>query len=462
MTGAAPNPGWWQTHRKLVADVMGYGSEQIVRLALIAIAGIVVARYRGPGGLGLLSFAGAVFGLVVPLSLLGLPQILVREFSTQEDWRPILASSLLTQLPVAVAASAIGFAVVALSRGFDRDALLLALVMLPMPILSAIQPVRSYLEATGRVRRIFVAGTVAGVAGAAWRVGGVVAGAPVWVFGAAATIELAVVGFMLLRALPAQPRLAGLRRHYQPDTSKKLLAEAWPLLLATVAVMVYMKADLLMLGIIAGDYETGIYSAAARLSEVWYFIPVAAATAIRPRLARMYASGHLDRYQTSMQQFMTALSALSLMAIAVVMVAADLIIRWIYGSDFLPAGPVLRIHILAAPFVFLGVAGSQWFIDRGMTRAVMIRSTVGAVLNVTLNLVLIPPFGATGASVASLCAYTVSWFLANATQSTRPLFALQARGLILRWPRIPDVNDSGDGPGMRLADGDQPDDSDDC
>jgi polysaccharide transporter, PST family len=440
LKSAAHGPGWWHSRRGVVVDAMGYASEQIVRLTLLAIAGIVVARYLGPRGLGLVSFTGAVFGLMVPLSLLGLPQILVREFSTQADWRPIFTSALVAQLPAAAAASAAGFLVVVLSRGFERDAVLLALVMLPMPLLAVHQPARAYLEATGRVRRIVVVGLTAGVLGAAWRLGGVAANAPVWVFGAAGTIELAAVAMGLLGGLPARRSLAGLRRHFRREVTQRLLAESWPLLLGTIAVLIYMKADLLMLGFISGDHETGIYAAAARLSEVWYFVPVAVATAVRPRLARMYATGELDRYRVSTQQFMTALSALSLPAIAVVMLAADAIIGLVYGSDFLPASPVLRIHILAAPFVFLGVASSQWFIDRSMTRAVMIRSTVGAVLNVTLNLALIPWYGAMGASIATLCAYATSWFLANAAaRSTRPLFALQVRGLLLRWPSVRNI-----------------------
>ena len=434
MTEAAPRSRWWRP-RGVIGEVVGYASERIVRLVLTAVVGVIVARYLGPSGLGLLSFAAGVFGLLAPLTLLGLPQILVREFSTQDDWRPTLATALLAQIPVAAAASMIGFLVVALSRGFERDAVLLAMVMAPMPFLATNQSVRSYFEAMGQVRRIVVVGLTAGVIGSAWKLGGVVAEASVWVFGAAATIESAVIGFGLLGGLPARRRLAGLRRHFRRNVAQKLLAESWPLLLSAIAVTIYMRSDLLMLGLIAGDHETGIYTAAARLSEVWYFIPIAAAAAVRPRLARMYAAGNLNRYLASTQQFMTALFALALLALVFVMLAANQIIGLLYGSEFLPASRVLVIHVFAAPFVFLGVAGGQWFIDRNMSRVVMIRSTVGAVLNVILNLALIPSQGAMGASIATLTAYAVAGVLLNGvSRQTRPLFRLQAWSFVLRWP----------------------------
>lgn len=423
--------------RGVVGDVVGYASERVVRLVLSAVVGIFVARYLGPQALGLLSFAGSVFALLMPLALLGMPTILVRELSTLEDPRPTFASAMALQALAAAVLAAIGFLIVVVARGFERQAVLLGLVLLPLPLLGLEQSVRSSFESMGRMRQIVVAGIVAGVAAASFRLGGLLVEAPVWVFGVAAPIEVGVILGVLVLALPEGLRLAELRHHVRPDLARRLLAESWPLLLAALAVTIYMKADILMLGIISGDRETGIYTAAARLSEVWYFIPTAAAAAVRPRLARMFAAGDTSRYEAATQRFMTALNAIALVTIAGVLLLSDQIIGLLYGSDFLPASPVLRIHILAAPFVFLGVAGSQWFVDRGMTRAVMVRSVVGAVLNVVLNIALIPTYGATGAAIATLAAYALASVALNGFHpSTRPLFLLQAQAFLLRWPRL--------------------------
>ena len=421
----------------VVTTVLTYISERVFRLALAAIVGVFVARYLGPERLGLLSFAGGTFGLLTPLTALGLPSLLVREFSTKDEWRPFLASALAIQVPVALFAAVVGMAVVIVARDFARDAVLLAVVLAPLPFLTTHLTLRSYFEATGGVRRIAVTGMVAGVVGAGWRLSGLGASAPVWFFGAAGSIEAAALLVGLALGVPGRRRVAALRRHFRRNVARRLLDESWPLLLAAVAVTIYMKSDLLMLGLIAGDEETGLYTAAARLSEVWYFIPIAAAAAIRPRLARMFAARREQRYLAATQRFMTALVGVAVLAAALVLLAADLIIQFLYGTDFSPAGPVLRVHVLAAPFVFLGVAGSQWFIDRGLTQAVMRRSTVGAVLNVVLNLALIPSQGAMGASIATLTAYAVSGVLLNGvTRQTRPLFGLQVRSFVLRWPTM--------------------------
>lgn len=436
----------------MLSEVAGYVSERVVGLFLTALVGVFVARYLGPSGVGLLSYAASVFGLLGPLTLLGMQSVLVREFSTRREWRSILSSALVSQVPLAAFASGVGFAVIVGTRSFDRQAVLLALVMLPTPLLGLSQSLRAYLEATGRVRQIVVTGIVSAVVASALRITGLLAGAPVWVFGAFGTAQAAVVLVGLAAAIPGRKRIASARRHVDTNTARRLVFESWPLLVASVAVTIYMQADIIMLGIVSGDEEAGIYTSAARLSEIWYLFPTAGLAAVRPRLSRLFASGDLPRYQRLTQRFMTAATGVSLLAIGVVLILADAIIRVLYGEAFRPAGPVLRLHVLAAPFVFLGVASSQWFIDRGRTRDLMVRTVIGAVVNVALNLALIPSHGALGAAIATMIAYALSSVFLNCVwRETRPLFRMQLSGFVFRWPPHPEgtteeTPSSGDSP----------------
>ena len=68
--------------------------------------------------------------------------------------------------------------------------------------------------------------------------------------------------------------------------ARRLLANSWPLLMSALAIMAYMKMGQIMLGNMVGAKELGIYSAAVRLTELWYFIPVAIASSVFPALVR--------------------------------------------------------------------------------------------------------------------------------------------------------------------------------
>jgi PST family polysaccharide transporter len=229
-----------------------------------------------------------------------------------------------------------------------------------------------------------------------------------------------------------------MRSAFDSSVAAKLVQEGWPLLLAAVAVTIYMKSDLMMLGLISGDEETGIYSAAARLSELWYFVPVAVTAATGPRLAALYGRGEFDRYVVATQRLMTALVAGSIVVLVLTALLAGPIIGMLYGDPYANAVPVLQIHAVSGPFVFVGLGASQTFVDRRMTRAVFLRSATGAGINVGLNLVLIPSYGAIGASIATLLAYALSGMALNLIRSsTRPIAVLQLKAFAFAWPRWP-------------------------
>ena len=81
-----------------------------------------------------------------------------------------------------------------------------------------------------------------------------------------------------------------------------LVKESWPLIFAGLAIAVYMKIDQIMLGEMIGKKAVGTYAAAVRLSEIWYFIPMAIASSVFPSIVK---SKQLDEqiYKKRMQKF---------------------------------------------------------------------------------------------------------------------------------------------------------------
>jgi O-antigen/teichoic acid export membrane protein len=82
----------------------------------------------------------------------------------------------------------------------------------------------------------------------------------------------------------------------------------------------------------------------------------------------------------------------------------------LFGNEFASAAPVLTIYIWAGVSVFLGVASSQYLINENLTMLSFFRTTVGMVLNVVLNFILIPLYGIIGSAIATLISYTISNF----------------------------------------------------
>jgi PST family polysaccharide transporter len=82
-----------------------------------------------------------------------------------------------------------------------------------------------------------------------------------------------------------------------------------------------------------------------------------------------------------------------------------------YGEAYIVSGSVLSIHIWASVFVFLGLGKGIWIVAEGLTNFSIISTTCGAVVNVMLNLVLIPQYKEVGAAIATVISYGCADYL---------------------------------------------------
>jgi PST family polysaccharide transporter len=218
-------------------------------------------------------------------------------------------------------------------------------------------------------------------------------------------------------------------------TARQLFSESWPLMLNSAAVLLAIRIDQTMLTLMQGVHENGIYAAAQRLTEVLFFIPLAVASAAAPTLLRSHARDRAE-YEHRLGRVFTLL-AWSAIAIALpVSILANWLTVALFGSAFRDSGPVLALHIWSTPGLFMGAAITNWFIAEGRQGELMLRSVLGAALNIALNLGLIPAYGARGAALATLVSQTFAYVFANALfPSTRPLFRMQMRALLPLWAR---------------------------
>jgi PST family polysaccharide transporter len=222
---------------------------------------------------------------------------------------------------------------------------------------------------------------------------------------------------------------------FRLERARELLAESWPLMLSGLAIMLYIRTDQVMLTLMRGEHENGIYAAAQRLSEVLYFIPSALTVAANPALLRSHQASGAE-YERRLTRLFSILVWIAIIVALPVALLSGWITRTLFGEAFRASGPVLALHVWAAPAVFLGVAQSNWFIAHGRQRGLLIRTVVGAFANILLNLFLIPRYGAMGAATATLLSQIVASILLNAMlPSTRGLFRMQCRALLPWMPR---------------------------
>jgi O-antigen/teichoic acid export membrane protein len=174
-----------------------------------------------------------------------------------------------------------------------------------------------------------------------------------------------------------------------------------------------------MLGEMAGTEEVGIYSVAVRLAEIWMFIPMAIFLSVFPAIVEARATSE-DLMFGRLQQLYNLMAFLAY-AIAIPMtLLANWLVFTLYGEAFSRAGAMLALLIWANMFIYLEIARSAFLSSMNWTKLHFATVLLGGLVNVALNLLLIPGLGGYGAVIASIIAY---WFVAHGTCFLfKPLF----------------------------------------
>jgi O-antigen/teichoic acid export membrane protein len=185
------------------------------------------------------------------------------------------------------------------------------------------------------------------------------------------------------------------------------LRDGAPLMLAAFATIVYMRIDQVMLGQMSSAAELGKYGVAARIVDMMSFVAYAIQSSTYPALVRNHGKspGSFESYLQRMFD-VQALAAWPLMI--GIGIASWLLLPLLFGEAYRGALPMLCILLLATPFFFLNQSWQAALMVRGWLWTAPVAAGIGALLNVGLNLILIPALGGRGAAIATLASYLVA------------------------------------------------------
>lgn len=383
--------------------------ERGVTLLLSLVVNVWVARYLGPDLFGTFNYVLAFVALFGSFAYLGISGIAVRDLvETPEKRHEILGTVFVLKLFGALTA-ALAIAVFAWWKVEDpSDRVLIAILSVGM-LFESLAIITFWYEARVEGRFKASASITSSVVGAALKCGLVLLHAPLVGFVLATVVQQALNTLLLYRSFLARGESVREWR-FDGHRARSLLSRSWPLLFASIGSTIYLKIDVMMLEHMVGSVEVGIYAVAARLSEVWYFIPTALAGSLFPSIIA-YRKLSPEQYQARMQRVYRIMVIASLgIAVPVTLLARPLI-SILYGAEYGASASILMIHIWTCPAVFMGAVLARWIISENLYMISLTRQAAAAIANVVLNLFLIPRYGAIGAAVATLLSYTVGSYL---------------------------------------------------
>jgi polysaccharide transporter, PST family len=403
--------------------------DRAVRMGLGLFVGVWVARYLGPVQFGSYNFALAFVALFGTLTTLGLEGLVVREvLHNAQDTHEILGTTLALRAGGGLLAVVLSIATLLLIEPHDKRALLLVSILSVTLVFLPFDTIDSFFQSQVQSKITVWAKNSAFLIFAVIRVSLIYAKAPLWSFAAsyAGEIGLGAVGLVIGYRLSGGRIFAW---QYSKKRAVLLLKQSWPVIFSGMAIMVYMRLDMVMLKMMKGDYAVGLYSAATRISEVWYFIPMAIVSSVSPAI--MNVKDNAELFYGRLRKLFSLMTMTACIIGSIVALSSHAIVRLLYSTSYSGAAPVLAVHVWASVFVFLGVAQSPWDLSKNLLTLSLYRTVVGALINVAMNLYLIPRYSAMGAAIATVVSYAVSGVFANAFSArTRPIFYMQMKSFI--------------------------------
>jgi PST family polysaccharide transporter len=416
--------------QKVMANTTWLLLDKALRLAVGLLVVVWVARYLGPEQYGTLNYALAFVALFSALANVGLDSVVVRDIVRHpQDREIILGSAFLLKAVGGVVALLGAVAIVSLTR--PEDTLTLALVTLGALslLLQAFDTVDLWFQSQLQSRYSVWARNIAFLMVAVGKIVLILMQAPLIAFAWAGVAESVLAATCLVAAYRlAKQRLW--RWRVSAPRVRMLLRDSWPLVLASVVVMLYMRIDQVMLGAMLGNEAVGIYSAAVRVSELWYVVPASIVASIAPAIVTAREAGPVV-YKQKLEQLFRAMVLISYAVTVPMFLVSQPLVVLIFGAEYAAAGPVLAVHVWASLFVALGIASSQYLLLEGLNHVSLQRTAVGAVANVLLNLAWIPRYGALGAAFATLISYAIANFFLLQSPATRYCLGMMLRAL---WP----------------------------
>jgi O-antigen/teichoic acid export membrane protein len=212
---------------------------------------------------------------------------------------------------------------------------------------------------------------------------------------------------LIVAATLTRVQVGGIGLRFDLDVWRELHRSALPLGFFIVVLNLYSYLDSVMLGVMRGDAETGVYAAAYKTYEGFCYFPSIIAAVLTPRLSRLFVTDLHAHRRLALAGAGGSFMAATVVAVPAYVFATPLI-TLLFGAPFAPAAASFRVLCAGLPFVFAIWVLHATAISVNKERLLVKAALTGLAVNMAMNLWAIPRAGGLGAATATVIGELVS------------------------------------------------------
>lgn len=403
--------------------------DYIFSLTASLIVGIAVARYLGPEMYGIIAFATAVYTLLVIIVSLGIDDIIMKDMLQHEERQgSIQGSALFVKSAAAFLVYGIIFIYFLINYSGEKlySVLIItgAVLFQPLSVFSCIFLINAQAKYTSLARMISY--TLSSLL----KIILIIFKAPVTYFAFAVFIDYAVL-YLTVILMYKYKKYTVSGWHIDISYIKYILKSAVPLFAAVLFYTFYQKVTVIIISSMYSDYASGIYSAAARITEIWYLVPAVLMTAFYPAVVKAKQISEEEYNKRIKTLFYVTTIPFILMAFFAALLS-PFIIKILYGEKYIQSSIVLALTIWSVPFISFYVISSKCFILENKVKHLLLRSALSFILIIFLSCILGSFYYLNGFSIAVVVSSFISFFLIDLFfKDTRELFFIKLSSMFL-------------------------------
>ncbi len=376
-------------------------------MAVSLLSTFYIARTLGPQNFGELSYAQSVIGILALFS--ALTGTFYRDVIRHPDQENrLLGTAWVVAFIGAFFTSALALLYVTFFSHEQLTIMVIAILCLAQ-FISPFSIIQNIFYAKAETKWLSITNLSVHILISTFKITAMIAGQGVLVLASIMLLEQALIALSYSFLYKHLHGGSVLKWRFDLPYMKRLVADSFPLMIITATGMISARIDQIFIKHYLDMATVGLYNVAVQLSEVWQFLPGVILAAIFPAIVNGRAIKQSYRRRLfSLAGVFTAYGvALSLF----LTLAADPIIQFIYGSSFSGSVILLKIYIWSLTGMILGFLISHFLTTENKRKILVACAIIPMILNILLNFMLIPHYGAAGAAAATVISYSIAPFL---------------------------------------------------
>lgn len=401
---------------------------KIYSIAIGVLLNVLMVRYLGPNRNGIYNYAISYVAIFNGISMMGIENVIVKEFKRGvRETGDIMISSILIRC-VGCLLSFVSLWVSFYIFKIEPDRIWMILVSALPSIANIFGGVTGWFYAQSQTKYIVISQVIAHTMCVILKIILVLLKRDVQSFLIVTAIETFIILALEWIYFVQKERIFFAFRW---DTCKYLFIQGFPIIIAVIPHIIFMKSDQLMIGKMLGDYELGIYSVAVRMAELWYFIPTMIVSVLLPNLVELRGKNQ-KVFSCYLQKYMSILVLIGYLSGLFITLFAKPLIIVLYGQEYIASVPILCVYIWAGIFINMSELRGSYYVIMEYTDCTFWSNLFGAIINVILNFLLIPLIGSIGAAISTLLSYAFYAYISSFfIKKTRNIGKIQTKALLL-------------------------------